>query len=338
MKTQIPLILLIFSVILCLSCDRNNDQILPEPDPEKVITLEISDISYTVAKSGGKFGAGFTPSTRGLCWNTTGDPSYDDNHIFNFDDDTLSFQSKFYNLKPNMTYYVKAFAVLNTEFYYGETKQFKTLDYDSIVDSRDGNTYKYVQIGEQFWLIDNLKYLPSINYPTDESDSIPMYYVYDYFGSNLEEAKVNQNYQTYGVLYNYKSVEQSCPAGWHIPTKVDWTNLKEYVEIDEKPLNLKSSPILRNQGTINEGTGLWNSDEEGINSLGFSAIPSGFRYTAGIFNELNERADYWVDNFDDYDNMGVVLIFNNNSDFTIYSGPESIKKDLGVSIRCIKDM
>ncbi|MGI6410801.1 MAG: FISUMP domain-containing protein [Bacteroidales bacterium] len=85
-----------------------------------------------------------------------------------------------------------------------------------VYDARDGNAYKTVKIGNQIWLAENLKYLPSVVGPGTESESTPYYYVYGYNGTNVTDAKATSNYATYGVLYNWTAAMDACPDGWHL--------------------------------------------------------------------------------------------------------------------------
>ena len=98
----------------------------------------------------------------------------------------------------------------------------------SFTDTRDGNTYKTVLIGDQLWMAENLKYLPSVvGSATGGTD--PYYYVYGYQGTSVSEAKATDNYNNHGVLYNYPAAMISCPTGWHLPTDTQWNTLEQYV-------------------------------------------------------------------------------------------------------------
>jgi uncharacterized protein (TIGR02145 family) len=100
-----------------------------------------------------------------------------------------------------------------------------TPEVTTFVDYRDNKTYKKVQIGEQIWMAENLKY---------EADGSVCYYNYD------------QNCETYGRLYDWNTamngehgsdanpsgVEGVCPAGWHIPSDAEWTELTDFVGVN----------------------------------------------------------------------------------------------------------
>ena len=99
----------------------------------------------------------------------------------------------------------------------------------TFVDSRDGTEYKTIKIGNQTWMAENLKYLPSVVGPATGSSTDPYYYVYGYQGTDVATAKATTNYQNYGVLYNWTAATTACPAGWHLPTDAEWNVLEQYV-------------------------------------------------------------------------------------------------------------
>ncbi len=112
---------------------------------------------------------------------------------------------------------------------------------ETITDPRDGHSYRTVQIGDQCWLGENLRYLPSVS-PTfrrsrlrlrrgqaNTSRTSPYYYVYGYQGQRVDAAKATANYQHYGVLYNWAAAQQASPPGWHLPTDEEWSQLCDYL-------------------------------------------------------------------------------------------------------------
>jgi hypothetical protein len=94
---------------------------------------------------------------------------------------------------------------------------------NTFTDSRDGHTYKTVKIGEQVWMAENLAYLPAVSPSSAGSNTEPYYYVYDYQGDNVANAKQNANYSTYGVLYNWPASMAGAASSGANP---NWLNLR----------------------------------------------------------------------------------------------------------------
>lgn len=164
------------------------------------------------------------------------------------------------------------------------------IEFGTITDGRNGKTYKTVRKGDQVWMAENLAYLPDITYEDDwGSEDEAQYAVYDYApGSGTETvagAISTQNYQVYGVLYNWAAamhgqessdanpsgLQGICPPGWHLPSDEEWTVLTDY-------LGLHAGGKLKETGTIEAGTGLWHDPNSGAtNESGFTAIPGGYK-------------------------------------------------------------
>ncbi len=122
------------------------------------------------------------------------------------------------------------------------------------VDSRDGQSYKTVTIGNQTWMAENLNY------------AMP--------GSVCLDNEVS-NCAKYGQLYNldklYKDEKKKqkdgkvdiCPAGWRIPSEADFDTLIAFVGGKKiAGIQLKSR-----QG--------WPNGNNGTDAFGFSVLPSG---------------------------------------------------------------
>ena len=131
----------------------------------------------------------------------------------------------------------------------------------TFTDDRDSNTYRIVKIGTQVWMAENLRYLPNVHgveYSYDE----PKYYVYEYTGARLAEAKTSSYYQKYGALYNWPAALEACPAGWHLPTNAEWSALEDYVG--------------SNAGKKLKATSGWFNDSNGTDAYGIGLLPGGY--------------------------------------------------------------
>ena len=138
--------------------------------------------------------------------------------------------------------------------------------------SYDGYEYSTVLIGGQCWFSENCRYLPSVNSGI-ESDIDPIYYVYDYEGTNVVSAKASVNYTTYGVLYNWTAVmsDSICPNGWHIPADEEWLVLANFL----------GGVIVA--GEAMKSTSGWDNNGNGSNSSGFTGLPGGYALSGGSF-------------------------------------------------------
>ena len=200
----------------------------------------------------------------------------------------------------------------------------KLLGKYAFTDKRDGETYKAVKIGNQIWMAENLKYLPSVVGPDPGSFTDPHYYVYGYYGSNVPDAKATRNYAAYGVLYNWPAAMNSCPPGWHLPTDAEWTELTDYLGGESV-----AGGKLKETGTTH-----WNSPNTGAtNETGFTALPGGYRYGSGTFLNIGNWGTLW--SATEYSTNYAWFRYMHCSKSNVDRGDDG--KGWGFSVRCVRD-
>jgi uncharacterized protein (TIGR02145 family) len=198
----------------------------------------------------------------------------------------------------------------------------------------DGNTYKTVILGSQQWMAENLK-VTKFNDGTEIPNNTDPLQWYDlttpswcYYNDN---ASLNADY---GKLYNLYVIQMDlngnknvCPVGWHVPSVSDWEKLTEYLG-GRVGIGVK----LKEKGTDH-----WMYIDNSItNSALFYARAGGDRANRSpSFLGLKETARWWSTT-EDADSPGgyktyYLSSYNNNSDFI------SVPKDMGISVRCIKN-
>jgi hypothetical protein len=106
----------------------NIDSITHHATLPTISTVDVSDISYVSATSGGFIKAnGGTPVTaRGVCWSTTPNPTISGNKTVD-GSGSGSFTSNLTGLSPNKTYYVRSYATNSVGTAYGVEKTFTCL-------------------------------------------------------------------------------------------------------------------------------------------------------------------------------------------------------------------
>ena len=204
----------------------------------------------------------------------------------------------------------------------------------SFTDSRDSNTYRTIQIGTQIWMAENLAYLPNVAGPDTGSINNPIYYVYGYSGNNVIDAKATDNYQTYGVLYNWTAAATACPPGWHLPTDAEWKTLEMHLGMSETA-SYDSYRGTDEGGKLKEtGTVHWRSPNTGAtNESGFTALPGGYRYDGGVFSDIGNYGGWWSAT----ESNSYYAWFRNLSNAGSYIYRYYYNKELGFSVRCLKD-
>ncbi len=167
-------------------------------------------------------------------------------------------------------------------------------------DTRDGQTYKWVKIGNQTWMAENL------NYRTADS------WCYDNAIANCNK---------YGRLYNWEAAKFACPNGWHLPNDSEWDILVDY---------LGGSSIAGNKMKSTSG---WYNNGNGTDEVSFSVLPGGYRYYDGDFNSLGSYGYWWSATA-----LGSTTAWYRRLDYnnTVVNRNDG-DKGYGFSVRCVLD-
>ena len=220
---------------------------------------------------------------------------------------------------------------------------------DEMLDTRDGQVYKVVTIGEQTWMAQNLNYAYTdvgyhisvgMDYTSDSTS-----WCYDNLASNCDK---------YGRLYTWSAVMDSagivdpdgagkdcgygktcsaasassatlvrgiCPEGWHVPTNAEYGTLYEY---------LGGSATA---GSFLKSTSGWFKNGNGSDKYGFSLVPAGVRTPGGDFERESYYAYLWTATARDMADSWYLLICYEYESVDLYDR----NKDYARSLRCLKD-
>jgi uncharacterized protein (TIGR02145 family) len=169
---------------------------------------------------------------------------------------------------------------------------------NSLTDSRDKQKYRTVKIGNQTWMAENLNY--------NASGSSKCY-------NNQDSYCV-----TYGRLYDLGAAMVACPTGWHLPSDAEWNTLGNSV-------GGTSSHLKATNG--------WNSNGNGLDTYGFSALPGGHGNSDGYFNYVGRYGHWWSSTENGSDLAYNRSMYYNNEDVD----RDCIDKGYVFSVRCLQD-
>lgn len=182
-----------------------------------------------------------------------------------------------------------------------------------------------VRIGNQVWMAENLAVTTFRN--GDKIPNISGAGEWSAAGRIGQPARATYGNtsspkSSYGLLYNYAAVSDPrglCSLGWRVPSKADWATLETHLGAEPgKKLKSRSG---------------WPSSGNGTDTVGFAAMPAGFRTQSGQ-DFLGERVAYfWPSDAEANGTVIAQMIFDYDSIlFRI-----EYDKAKGMSVRCIKE-
>lgn len=196
----------------------------------------------------------------------------------------------------------------------------------------EGNIYKTVKIGTQWWMAENL----STTRYNDGSDILELssnndfgYYkipAYCWYYDKITGS-------SYGAIYNWYAVNTGmlCPTGWSVPSSADWTDLIDYLGGEEVAGNKMKETGNTHWAILNE---------EANNKSGFTARPGAARaypdpgYYRGLgFNNNNGDVAIWWAATESDGNAWIYYVRADTGKVGSYLAPQNA----GFNIRCIKD-
>ncbi len=277
---------------------------------------------------------------RGVCYSASPNPTVADRKVV--DPGTAdNYTCNLSGLVPG-TIYVCAYATNGVGTSYGNQ-----LIFDVGFRDVDGNAYGMVQIGSQCWMSENLrttKYSDGtpIALGTDISETTAYRYAPDDYESNVP---------TYGYLYNWAAVMNGsgsssanpsgvqgvCPAGWHVPSSAEWTQLTGYVNSQNQYLCGGNNGYIAK--ALASATG-WSSNSAFCavgnnpsenNATGFAVVPAGIY--DGNFSNFSYGAYFWSST-EDISGFAYSRYFRNEYPYVTHM---PFNNEYGHSVRCLRN-
>lgn len=316
-----------------------------DENPPLIVTSEAKNIGSAIAFSGGKieWDDASDITGRGICWGTMMNPTID-NHKTTNGKGTGNFESVLTGLMPNTLYYIRSYVIKNGRVIYGNPVSFTSKD---IVTDIDGNTYNTITIGDQVWIAENLRTTRFANgdligttIPATLNIMYDLNPVYQWAYNGLEKYAAK-----YGRLYTWYAVIDPrglCPAGWHIPSDKEWSELENYLVVNKYNYDgttvgnkIALALALTTDWAHSESSGsLGNKNYADFrNKSGFSAIPAGYRNQEGKFIDMGNSGCWWT--------SSEAFTYNAYYRYLRSTGKELVRSSYyefcAVSVRCIKD-
>ncbi|MBN2173887.1 MAG: hypothetical protein JW731_07140 [Bacteroidales bacterium] len=235
-------------------------------------------------------------------------------------------------LIKGVTYYWKIVAMDDHEnTTVGPVWNFRTLFNcgDSLYDTRDGQIYGTVLIGEQCWMAKNLNvgtYISSVDSTQTDNGIIERYC----YNNDLSNCNIYGGLYIWDEMMKYTSMEGAqgiCPEEWHIPTENECRIIDDF-------LGYNSGGKMKEIGTTH-----WMGPNYGAtNESGFTALPGGgwINSVTNFYHGLRLNAMFYTSTFFPYEpwNPVTMELSHQHAGLVIHYYYDSIS---GLSVRCLKN-
>ena len=188
----------------------------------------------------------------------------------------------------------------------------------SFTDSRDGQSYDIVKIGDLTWMAENLNYKTEASVCPD-GDS--------------------RNCKRLGRLYTWAEAKMVCPEGWRLPTNEDFAQILAQSH-DGKP-----GAFSNKVGVALKSSDGWFKKGNGTDEFGFNALPAGYRsavlkaddgtIAGGKFDGIGGYAYFWsaTEDTENSESNAFYLFLSFSSDAASLN---AFAKEDFRSVRCVR--
>ena len=193
----------------------------------------------------------------------------------------------------------------NSDYKYDPAK----VIHGTLTDSRDGQEYKIVTIGNQTWMAENLRY----EIPRDTADTVDVFCPQD-----------PDTLALVGCYYTWKAAMKACPEGWQLPNQNNWKTLVNQISWTA-PWGILETVCNTNSLTYNS--------IQGNDVYGLNITPSGTCNSITKKIIFGGSAEFWtstaLDEF--FHGIAVFSFINDNLKTDSYTELSAFK-----SVRCLK--
>ena len=244
------------------------------------------------------------------------------------------------------------------------------------VTDHEGNVYNTVKIGTQCWTKENMRAVTSPStgtylippagttftytgkqarwYANDSATYAPRNYgllynwnaAVDTFNTDYGETSVNPTLSTAAVDVVFTGHRRGiCPEGWHVPNKVEWTILTDYLDSHEEYRSGGFSLYLaKAMASTYDWAGYSDisyspaNNPSANNASGFSALPAGYINSSNMFVGYPYTTSFWYDTqLENLHSQAYRIRIGDNSNMAPLADRVGESKFYGYSVRCLRD-